>query len=349
MAETLLARAGFAESAQFPKPARLARKATESPLYPLPALKLYSGTANRPLAEEIAHILGTPITSTVCRRFSDGEIFVKIEESNRGADAFVIQPTCAPVNDHLMEALILVDALRRSSARRITLVLPYYGYARQDKKLGPREPVTAKLVANLITTAGIDRVLTVDLHAEQISAFFDVPVDHLPAAPIIAEYLLGQGLCGPDVVVVSPDVGGTARARRLAERLKSPLAIIAKRRPEPNMCEVVEVIGDVSGKTVVMIDDMIDTAGSIAAGAAAMVERGAIRIFACCTHGVLSGPAIERIQAAPIEELVITNTIPVPSSAGCDKIVCLSVAPLLARAIQRIHEDRSVSEIFAQF
>jgi len=311
-------------------------------------MKLYCGTANRPLAEEISLLLGTPLTQLVCKRFSDGEIYVKIEESNRGADAFVIQPTCAPVNDHLMEVIIIVDALRRSSARRITLVLPYYGYARQDKKIAPREPVTAKLIANLLTTAGIDRIVAVDLHSEQIGAFFDVPVDHLPAAPIIAEYLRDQGLYGPDVVVVSPDVGGTARARRLAERLGSPLAIIAKRRPEPNKSEVMEVIGHVDGKTCVMIDDMIDTAGSIATGAVAMKERGAKKIYACCTHGVLSGPAIERIENAPIEELVITNTIPAHTPYS-DKVVCLSVAPLLARAIQRIHEDRSVSEIFGPF
>lgn len=345
MAETLLARAGFAESALIPKPARLIHEALQDTMPPQTPLKLYSGTANQPLAEEISHILDTPLTQLVCKRFSDGEIFIKLEESSRGADAFVIQPTCAPVNDHLMESLILVDALRRSSAQRITLVMPYYGYGRQDKKIGPREPVTAKLVANLLTTAGIDRLLTIDLHAEQISAFFDVPVDHLPAAPILAEYLLDQGLCGPDVVVVSPDVGGTARARRLAERLGSPLAIISKRRPEPNKTEVMEVIGDVAGKTAVMIDDMIDTAGSVVTGAEAMRQRGARRIFACCTHGVLSGPALQRIEDSDIEELVVTNTIPARHAAG-DKIVCLSVAPLLARAIHRIHEGRSVSELF---
>lgn len=345
MAETLLARAGFAESALIPKPARLIQQAMEASMPPQLPLKLYSGTANHHLAEEISHILDTPLTQLVCKRFSDGEIFIKLEESSRGADAFVIQPTCAPVNDTLMEALILVDALRRSSAGRITLVMPYYGYGRQDKKIGPREPVTAKLVANLLTTAGINRILTVDLHAEQISAFFDVPVDHLPAAPILAEYLLDQGLCGPDVVVVSPDVGGTARARRLAERLGSPLAIITKRRPEPNKTEVMEIIGDVAGKTAVMIDDMIDTAGSVVTGAEAMKKRGARRIFACCTHGVLSGPAIERIENSPIEELVVTNTIPAHHTES-DKIVCLSVAPLLARAIHRIHEGRSVSELF---
>jgi ribose-phosphate pyrophosphokinase len=308
-------------------------------------LKLYCGSANPLLAEEIASILGLPLTSMLCTRFSDGEIRIKIEESSRGADAFIIQPTCAPVNDTLMETLIIVDALRRSSAYRITLVVPYYGYGRQDKKGGPREPVTAKLVANLLTAAGIDRILTVDLHAEQISAFFDVPVDHLPAAPIIAEYLMDQGLEGPDIVVVSPDVGGTARARRLAERLHSSLAIIAKRRPEPNRSEVMEIIGNVSGKVAVMIDDMIDTAGSIAAGAVAMKARGATAIYACCTHGVLSGPAIERLETAPIEEVIITNTIPL-HTPKTDKVVCLSVAPLLARAIHRIHEDHSVSEIF---
>lgn len=348
MPDTLLARAGFAQSTHIPKPDRITRSQPETDMHAEAPLKLYCGTANLPLSEEISHILGTPLTRMLCTRFSDGEIRVKLEESSRGADAFVIQPTCAPVNDTLMEALIVVDALRRSSAQRITLVMPYYGYARQDKKIGPREPVTAKLVANLLTASGIDRLLTVDLHAEQIGAFFDVPVDHLPAAPIIAEYLLDQGLGGPDVVVVSPDVGGTARARRLAERLGSPLAIIAKRRPEPNKCEVMEIIGDVSGKTAVMIDDMIDTAGSVCSGARAMMERGARKIYACCTHGVLSGPAIERIEEAPLEELIITNTIP-SHTAGSDKIICLSVAPLLARAIQRIHEDRSVSEIFTDY
>lgn len=345
MAETLLARAGFAESVHGPKPAHLVRRASESVARQEGPLKLYCGTANRPLAEEIALLLNLPLTRLICRRFSDGEIYVKIEESNRGADAFLIQPTCAPVNETLMEALVLVDALRRSSARRITLVVPYYGYARQDKKIAPREPVSAKLVANLITTAGIDRLVAVDLHAEQIGAFFDVPVDHLPAAPIIAEYLMGKGLYGPEVAVVSPDVGGTARARRLAERLGSPLAIIAKRRPEPNKSEVIEVIGQVRDKTCVMIDDMIDTAGSVASGAEALKERGARDIYACCTHGVLTGPAVERIESAPIEELVITNTIPAHAPSS-DKIVRLSVAPLLARAIQRIHEDLSVSELF---
>jgi ribose-phosphate pyrophosphokinase len=348
MSDTLLARAGFAHSSTIPKPARISRRSLDPAAQVRAPLKLFSGTANRPLADEIAHILGVGVSEMFVGRFSDGEVRVKIDESSRGADAFLIQPTCAPVNDTLMEALVIVDALRRASAHRITLVLPYYGYARQDKKLGPREPVTAKLVANLLTSAGIDRVLTVDLHAEQIAAFFDVPVDHLPAAPIIAEYLLDQRLCGPDVVVVSPDVGGTARARRLAERLKSPLAIIAKRRPEPNRSEVMEIIGDVSGKTAVMIDDMIDTAGSVVAGAEAMLERGARSIYACCTHGVLSGQALQRIDASPIRELIITNTVPV-NTAASDKVVCLSVAPLLARAIHRIHEDRSVSEIFTEY
>jgi ribose-phosphate pyrophosphokinase len=247
-----------------------------------------------------------------------------------------------------MELLIMLDAFRRASARRITCVIPYYGYARQDKKVKPREPVTARLIANLITVSGASRILTVDLHAQQIQGFFDLPVDHLYGGPMIADYLVKKGLCDADTVVVSPDVGGVARARALAEMLSTPIAIIAKRRPEPNKAEIMEIIGDVQDKVAVMIDDMIDTGGSIVQGAAALKKRGARNIFACCTHPVLSGNALERLDASPIEEIVVTDTIPVDGKKS-GKITILSVAPLLANAICRIHNDQSVSELFKEY
>ncbi|MCL6558691.1 MAG: ribose-phosphate pyrophosphokinase [Firmicutes bacterium] len=307
-------------------------------------LKIFTGNANAELAEEIAQYLGVSVGAAKITRFCDGEIQVKINESVRGADVFVIQPTCTPVNENLMELLVLIDAVRRASARRITAVLPYYGYARQDRKTRARDPITAKLVANILTASGARRVICMDLHAGQIQGFFDIPVDHLPGVPILAEYILQSSL--ENIVVVSPDLGGVTRARDLAERIGAPIAIIDKRRPEPNVAEVTNIIGGIQGKTVVMIDDIIDTAGTITKGAAALKQWGAKEIYVCCTHPVLSGPAIKRLEEAPIKEVVVTNTIPVPGEKMIDKIKVLSVAPLLGEAIIRIHEDLSVSKLF---
>jgi len=308
-------------------------------------LKIFSGNANLKLAEEIAEYLGVSIGESKVSRFSDGEIHVKINESVRGADVFVIQPTCEPVNDNIMELLIVIDALKRASARRITAVVPYYGYARQDRKARARDPITSKLLANVITASGAMRVITMDLHAGQIQGFFDIPVDHLPGVPILAEYFLSKNL--DNLIVVSPDLGGVTRSRDMAERIGASIAIIDKRRPEPNVAEIMNIIGDVDGKTVVMIDDIIDTAGTITQGAAALLERGAKEVYACCTHGVLSGPAMDRLQKSPIKEVVVTNTIPLPEHKAIDKMKVLSVAPLLGEAIIRIHEDLSVSKLFA--
>lgn len=310
------------------------------------SLRLVTGNAHPALAQRIAEQFGTTVSQMTCSRFSDGEVQVRLHESLRGMDVFVLQPTCSPVNEHVMELLIILDALRRASARRITCVMPYYGYARQDKKIKPREPVTAKLIADLLTQSGANRILAIDLHADQIQGFFNLPVDHLFAGPLIADYLIKRKLYDRDIVVVSPDVGGVTRARALAETLDSDLAIIAKRRPEPNKCEVMTIIGDVRGRTAVMIDDMIDTGGSISLGAEALVRMGARNVVACCTHAVLSGDACQRLRDAPIQEVVVTDTIPVPANRMIDKITVLSVAPLLAEAIQRIHEDASVSELF---
>lgn len=312
--------------------------------YPDRRLKIVSGNANKQLAKEISEHLGIPLALGHVVRFSDGEVHVRIEESVRGADVFVVQPTSAPVNEHLMELLITIDALRRASARRITAVVPYYGYARQDRKTRARDPITAKLVANLITTAGVDRVLTMDLHAGQIQGFFDIPVDHLPGVPILAEYFRAKGL--EDVVVVSPDLGGVTRARDLATRLGVDIAIIDKRRPEPNVAEIMNIIGKINGKRVIMVDDIIDTAGTITQGAEALLEKGAVEVFACCTHAVLSGPAIKRLEASCISEVIVTNTIAVPQEKLVEKIKVLSVAPLLGDAILRIYEDLSVSKLF---
>ncbi len=307
-------------------------------------LKIFSGNANPELAEEIAQYLGVPVGAAKVTRFSDGEIQVKINESVRGADVFIIQPTCTPINENLMELLILIDAVRRASAKRITAVMPYYGYARQDRKTRARDPITAKLVANILTASGAKRVICMDLHAGQIQGFFDIPVDHLPGVPILAEYLRKRGL--ENAVVVSPDLGGVTRARELAERIGAPIAIIDKRRPEPNVAEVTNIIGNIQDKTVVMVDDIIDTAGTITKGAEALKQRGAGDIYVCCTHPVLSGPAIERLKSAPIKEVIVTNTIPVKGEKMIDKIKVLSVAPLLGEAIIRIHEDLSVSKLF---
>ena len=308
-------------------------------------LRLFTGNANPKLAYDVAQELGVELGKGEVGRFSDGEIRIRIEESVRGMDVFIVQPTCHPVNENLMELLLLIDAFKRASARRITAVVPYYGYGRQEKKVRPREPISAKLVADLMSVAGTDRVLTVDLHADQILGFFDCPVDQLTAVPILAEYFRSIGFSNEEVVVVSPDVGGVARARHFAELLGAPLAIIAKRRPEPNRAEAMEIIGDVKGKIAIMIDDIVDTAGSLLRGAEAMLERGARKIFGCCTHPVLSGDAVRRIEDGPIEELVVTDTIPL-GEKNSNKIKVLSVAPLIAEAIARIHYEKSVSVLF---
>ncbi|KLU62056.1 ribose-phosphate pyrophosphokinase [Peptococcaceae bacterium CEB3] len=308
-------------------------------------LKIFCGNANRDLAGEICEYLSVPLGESKVLRFQDGEISIAINESVRGADIFVVQPTCAPTNDNVMELLIMIDALKRASARRITAVMPYYGYARQERKARARDPITAKLMANIITTAGADRVVTMDLHAPAIQGFFDIPVDHLPCVPILAEYFREKELA--DLVVVSPDLGGVTRARSLAERIGASIAIIDKRRPEPNVSEIMHVIGELEGKNAIMIDDIIDTAGTIAQGALALRERGAKEVYACCTHAVLSGRAIERLADSVISEIVVTNTIPLSENKRIDKIKVLSVAPLLGEAIVSIHEDLSVSKLFS--
>lgn len=308
-------------------------------------LKLFSGNANRPLAEEIAQHLHMRLGDADVSRFSDGEVYVQINENVRGQDVFVVQPTCPPVNDHLMELLVMIDAFKRASARRITAVLPYYGYGRQDRKVMPRVPITAKLVADLITTAGCQRVLAVDLHAGQIQGFFDIPVDHLFAAPpVIVDYLAKKDLKDP--VLVSPDAGGVERARAIAKRLNAGLAIIDKRRDGPNVAVFMYLIGDVKDKDVVVIDDMIDTAGTLIQAVDAVKREGARRILACAVHGVLSGPAIKRIESSALEEVVITNSVPLTRDKANPKIHVLSVAPLLAEAIRRIHDEESVSTLF---
>jgi ribose-phosphate pyrophosphokinase len=282
-------------------------------------------------------------------RFADGEIRVRIEESVRGADVFVVQPTCPPTSENLMELLVILDALKRASSRRTTVVIPYYGYARQEKKVKPREPISAKLVADLISVAGADRILTVDLHVQSIQGFFNVPVDHIPAGPILAADLMARGLTGPDVVVVSPDVGAVGTAKALADRLNSSLAIIAKRRPEPNLVEVVQVIGELEGKRAVIIDDMIDTAASVTSAAEMVAKRGASEVYAYATHAVLSGNAVARLAAAPIEEVVVTDTIPLSAEKHGSRIRVLSIAPVLADAIRRVHANISVSDLFDRY
>jgi len=307
-------------------------------------IKVFSGNANPELAHDICGHLNIPLSKVEVRRFSDGEIFVEIGENVRGADVFVIQPTCTPVNDHLMELVIMVDALRRASARRITAVLPYYGYARQDRKVAPRVPITAKVVAEMLMVVGVRRVLAMDLHAGQIQGFFNIPVDHLYAAPVLLEYI---NEAFNNVIMVSPDAGGVERTRAFAKRLKSDLAIIDKRRDRPNESKAMNVIGDVEGKTAILLDDMVDTAGTLCNAAAMLMEAGAAEVHACCSHGVLSGPAIERLEASVIKSLVITNSIPLSDkSKECDKITVLSVSQLLGEAIGRIHSEDSVSSLF---
>jgi ribose-phosphate pyrophosphokinase len=309
-------------------------------------LKLFSGNANPALAKEICQCLGVGLGEALVSEFSDGEIRVRIEENVRGADVFVVQSCCTPVNNSIMELLIMIDALKRSSAYRITAVIPYFGYARQDRKDQPRVPISAKLMADLITTAGADRVLTMDLHAGQIQGFFNIPVDHLYATPVLLDYITREG--GPDLVVVSPDAGGVERARAFAKRLQASLAIIDKRREGPNNAQIMNIIGDVEGRNALLLDDMIDTAGTIVQGAQACAEKGARMVWAGCTHPVLSGPALERIQESCLTQVVVTNTIPLNGKdQRCPKLRVLSVAPLLGEAITRIHEEESVSSLFA--
>jgi ribose-phosphate pyrophosphokinase len=308
-------------------------------------LKVFSGSAHPTLTREIAEFLGIPVGQARLRRFPDSEVSFQIDENIRGADVFIVQPTCMPVDQHLMELLVMIDAFKRSSAARITAVIPYYGYARQDRKDKPRVPISAKLVANLLSAAGTNRVLTMDLHKAQIQGFFDIPVDHLFAAPVIIEYL-GR-LDSPKLTIVSPDAGGAERARAYAKRLDAELAVIDKRRSEDGSAEVMNVIGDVEGRTCILQDDIIDTAGTIQKAATALRAAGAARVLACAVHGVLSGPAIERVQNAPIDQLIVTNTIPLRGEAQpCKKIVVLSVARLLGQAIRSIHEETSVSSLF---
>jgi len=307
-------------------------------------IQLFTLNSNKELAEEIAAHMGVPLGKCTVTNFSDGETQINIEESVRGCEVFVIQSTSEPVNDNAMELLILIDALKRASADTINVVIPYYGYARQDRKARSREPITSKLIANLIETAGADRVLTLDLHAPQIQGFFDVPIDHLQGVPLLSEYIKEKNL--EDLVIVSPDHGGVIRARRMAERLSAPIGIIDKRRPKPNVAEVMNIIGEVEGKTVVIIDDIIDTAGTMQLAADALIEQGAKEVYACATHPVLSGPAIDRIQNSQIKELVVTNTIKLPEEKKIDKVTQLSVAPLIGEAITRIHENQSVSILF---
>jgi ribose-phosphate pyrophosphokinase len=308
-------------------------------------LKVFSGSAHSQLAREIAEFLGVPLGQARLRRFPDTEVSFQIDENIRGTDVFVVQPTCAPVDQHLVELLIMIDAFRRSSAARITAVLPYYGYARQDRKDKPRVPISAKLVANVLSAAGTNRVLTMDLHKAQIQGFFDIPVDHLFAAPVIIDYLARQDF--GRLTMVAPDAGGAERARAYAKRLGAELAVIDKRRSDDGTAEVMNVIGEVGGRTCVIADDIIDTAGTIQRGAQALKDSGADRVLACAVHGVLSGPAIERIERAPLDKLIVTNTIPlVGERARCGKIVVLSVARLLGQAIRSIHEETSVSSLF---
>ncbi len=313
----------------------------------IPRLKVFSGSANPALAEEIAELLDLPLGEMETYRLADGEVSVRIAESVRGEDVFVIQPTAPPVNEYLIELLVILDALRRASAARITAVIPYFGYARQDRKTKPREPITAKLVANLLVAAGVDRILTVDLHAGQIWGFFDIPLDHLPSRLMLGRYFRDKGL--KNIVVVSPDIGGVGRAREFAAELGAPIAIIDKRRDRPNQVkEITHVIGKVYRRTAILVDDIADTGGTLTMAASALVARGVNEVYACCTHALFSGNAIERVAQSPIRELVVTNTVPVSASKRIDKVRVVSIAPMLAEAIRRVHEDRSVSELFSQ-
>jgi ribose-phosphate pyrophosphokinase len=308
-------------------------------------LRLFSGSANVPLSQEIARYLGMDLGPMTRKRFADGEIYVQIQESIRGCDVYLIQPTCNPVNDHLMELLVMIDACRRASARQITAVLPYYGYARADRKTAGRESITAKLVANLITKSGADRVIAMDLHSAQIQGYFDIPVDHVYASPVIVDYINSKQL--EDIVVVSPDVGGVARARAFAKRLNdAPIAIIDKRRQAHNVAEVMNVVGDVSGKTAILVDDMIDTGGTISEGAKILRQVGARQVYACATHAVFSDPAVERLSSGVFEEVIVTNTLPITAGKMFAQLTPLSVANMIGETIWRVHEDSSVSSMF---
>ena len=308
-------------------------------------IKIFTGNANRPLAEEICGSLKLPLGHSSVSRFSDGEVYFQILENVRGKDVFVIQPTCRPVDTTLVELLLMIDAFKRASARRITAVLPYFGYARQDRKDKPRVPISAKLVADVLSTAGASRALTMDLHVPQIQGFFDIPVDHLFAAPVMIDYF--QKLSLPDLTVVSPDAGGTERARAYAKKLNANLAIIDKRRVEANVAEVVRIVGEVEGRTTLIVDDIVDTAGTLIKSAEAIVQQGAKKVYACCTHPVLSGPAVQQINESSLEQVVVTNSIPLsPEAKKSGKIKMLSVADLLGKAIKSIHEESSVSSLF---
>ena len=306
--------------------------------------KLFAGNSHRELAEEIASILDKPLGNCIVKTFSDGEICVDLKESVRGIDCYIIQSTCDPVNNNLMELLIMIDAMKRASAGRINAVIPYYGYARQDRKARPRDPITAKLVADMLEAAGADRVITMDLHASQIQGYFDIPVDHMLGMPIYRNYFGDQNI--EDLVIVSPDHGSVPRARKMAEPLNCPIAIVDKRRPEPNKSEIMNIIGNIEGKNCILVDDMIDTAGTITNAANALKDLGAKSVKACATHGILSGPAKERIDASAIEELVLLNTVPLAEERKLDKMTFLSVAPLLAETIKKIFTNGSVSELF---
>jgi ribose-phosphate pyrophosphokinase len=309
-------------------------------------IRVFTGNSNPALAQKICEGLGVPLGNARVKTFSDGEVMVEIGENVRGRDVYVVQSTCAPTNNNLMELLVMTDALKRASAATITAVIPYYGYARQDRKAAPRTPISAKLVADLVTTAGVDRVVTIDLHAAQIQGFFNIPVDNLYAAPVILNHLK-ERFAGQDLVMVTPDAGGTERARAFAKRLECPMALIDKRRTSPNVAEVMHLIGDVSGKIAIILDDMIDTAGTLTQAAGALKQNGAAAIYAAATHGVLSGPAIDRINGSVIEEVLLTDTIPLGDQAErTSKIKVVSVAGLLAEAIRRIHDDESVSSLF---
>lgn len=306
--------------------------------------KVFAGNSHLELAEEIASIMGKPLGRATVNKFSDGEISVNLWETVRGVDCYIVQSTCDPVNDNLMELLIMIDAMKRASAGRINAVIPYYGYARQDRKAKARDPITAKLVANILVAAGADRVLTMDLHAAQIQGYFDIPVDHLVGLPILVNYFKKKDI--DNLVIVSPDHGSVKRTRSMAEALNCPIAIVDKRRPEPNKSEIMNIIGDINGKNCILIDDMIDTAGTIVNAANAIKKMGAKSVYACATHAVLSGPAISRIEESAIEEIVLLNTLPIPDEKRIEKMTTLSVAPLFAEAMTRIHNHESVSKLF---
>lgn len=309
------------------------------------SLQVFSGSANELLAQEVAAYLGVDLGPITRKQFADGEGYIQIQESIRGCDVYLIQPTCQPVNDHLMELLIMVDACRRASARQITIVLPYYGYARADRKVAGRESITAKLVANLITSAGVDRVIAIDLHSSQIQGYFDIPIDHIYGSPVLLNYLIGKRFS--DVVIVSPDIGGVARARAFAKQFNdSPLAIVDKRRQAHNVSEVLNVIGDVQGKTAILVDDIIDTAGTICEAAKALHKEGAAQVYACATHGVLSQIATERLSSGLFKEVIVTNTISIPETKRFQQLTVLSIANLIGETIWRVHQQSSVSSLF---